>query len=307
MTEENLYLGAKAFRFCGTGGRMEIISPKMDFAFRELMEDDEIRRYFICDVLNMPVEQVKETRLGNSFLRRRHQKMKQGILDVKMFLHDGTRINLEMQLRRQKFWEKRSLYYLTKMYADILFMGEHFDRMRRCVAISILDFNLREDDRYHSVYRMRDEMGKDYSDLLELHIIELRKTLNGKSRMDDWIRLFNAETEEDLHMIKTKNVGVQRAKYVIQEMSLTEAMRDAFEAYRKRKMDRKSEDAYVYDQGKAAGEQIGIEQGIERGKQAEIFSSVQDGDYSIERGAQKMGISVDEFRKCMEEAGYTMK
>ncbi|MGN0336075.1 MAG: Rpn family recombination-promoting nuclease/putative transposase [Lachnospiraceae bacterium] len=286
---------------------MDIISPKMDFAFRELMEDDEVRRYFICDALNMSVEQVKETRLGNPFLRRRHRKMKLGILDVKVFLQDGTRINLEMQLRRQKFWEKRSLYYLAKMYADILFMGEHFDRLRRCVAISILDFNLTEDDRYHSVYRMRDEMGKDYSDLLELHIIELRKTLNGKSRMDDWIRLFNAETEEDLHMIKTKNVGVQRAKYVIQEMSLTEAMRDAFEAYRKRKMDRKSEDAYVYDQGKAAGEQIGIEQGIERGKQAEIFSSVQDGDYSIERGAQKMGISVDEFRKCMEEAGYTMK
>ena len=82
---------------------MEIISPKMDFAFRELMEDDEVRRYFICDVLNMPVEQVKETRLGSSFLRRRHRKMKQGILDVKVILHDGTRINLEMQLRRQKF------------------------------------------------------------------------------------------------------------------------------------------------------------------------------------------------------------
>ena len=110
-------------------------------------------------------------------------------------------------------------------------------------------------------------------------------------------------------MIKTKNAGVQRAKYVIQEMSLTEAMRDAFEAYRKRKMDRKPEDAYVYDQGKEAEEKIGIERGIERGieqgKQAEIFLSVQDGDYSIERGAQKMGISVDEFRKCMEEAGYT--
>ena len=139
-----------------------------------------------------------------------------------------------------------------------------------------------------------------------MHIIELRKTLTGNSRMDDWIRLFNAETEEDLHMIKTKNAGVQRAKYVIQEMSLTEAMRDAFEAYRKRKLDRKSEDAYVYDQGKEAGEQIGIERGIEQGKRAEIFSSVQDGDYSIERGAQKMGISVDEFRKCMEEVGYTM-
>ena len=143
----------------------------------------------------------------------------------------------------------------------------------------------------------------DYSDLLELHIIELRKTLTGNSRIDDWIRLFNAETEEDLHMIKTKNAGVQRAKYVLQEMSLTEAMRDALESYRKKRMDRKSEDAYVYDQGKEAGEQIGIE----RGKQAEIFSSVQEGDYSAERGAQKMGISVHEFRKCMEEAGYRIK
>ena len=301
MTEENLYLGAKAFRFCGTGGRMEIISPKMDFAFRELMEDDEIRRYFICDVLNMPVEQVKETRLGNSFLRRRHQKMKQGILDVKMFLHDGTRINLEMQLRRQKFWEKRSLYYLTKMYADILFMGEHFDRLRRCVAISILDFNLREDDRYHSVYRMRDEMGKDYSDLLELHIIELRKKLTGNSRLDDWIRLFNAETEEDLHMIKTKNAGVQRAKYVIQEMSLTEAMRDALESYRKRKMDRKSEDAYVYDQGKEAGEQIGMERGIEQGKQEVLLDLVQKGKLDVKTAAETCGITPKEFQKKMAE------
>ena len=156
-----------------------------------------------------------------------------------------------------------------------------------------------EDDRYHSVYRMRDEMGKDYSDLLELHIIELRKTLTGNSRVDDWIRLFNAKTEEDLHMIRTKNAGVEKAKYVIREMSLTESLREAVEYYRKKRMDRKSEDAYVYDQG--------LEQGLEQGKQAEIFTSVQDGDYGVERGAQKMGVSVDEFMKCMEEAGYTIK
>ena len=83
------------------------------------------------------------------------------------------------------------------------------------------------------------------------------------SRMDDWIRLFNAETEEDLQMIKTKNAGVQKAKYVIQEMSMTESLRDAVECYRKKKMDRKSEEAYVCDQGKEAGGQIGRERGIE--------------------------------------------
>ena len=269
---------------------MEIISPKMDFAFRELMEDDEVRRYFICDALNMPVEQIKETRLGNSFLRRRHQKMKQGILDVKVFLQDGTRIDLEMQLRRQKFWEKRSLYYLAKMYSDILFMGQNFDRLRRCIGISILDFNLTENERYHSVYRMRDETGKDYSDLLELHIIELRKTLTGNNRMDDWIRLFNAETEEDLYMIKTKNAGVQKAKYVIQEMSLTEAMCDALESYRKRKMDRKSEDAYVYDQG------------MERGKLAVLIDLVQEGKLDVDTAAETCGITPKEFGEKLKAA-----
>ena len=77
-------------------------------------------------------------------------------------------------------------------------------------------------------------------------------------------------------MIKTKNAGVQRAKYVIQEMSLTEAMRDALESYRKRKMDRKFEDAYVYDQGKEAGEQRGIERGIERGVELGIEAFILD-------------------------------
>lgn len=66
-------------------------------------------------------------------------------------------------------------------------------------------------------------------------------------------------------------------------------MRDAFEAYRKRKLDRKSEDAYVYDQGKEAGEQIGIErgieQGIEQGKQEVLLDLVQKGKLDVETAA----------------------
>lgn len=293
MTEEKFFFGVDVTRFCGTGGAMEIISPKMDFVFRELMEDEEVRNHFICDVLDMPVEQVKETRLGNSFLRRRHRKMKQGILDVKVYLYDGTRINIEMQLRRQKFWEKRSLYYLTKMFVDVLFVGENFDRLRRCVGISILDFNLTEDDRYHSVYRMRDESGKDYSDLMELHIIELGKTLLGNSRIDDWIKLFNIRTKEDLHMIKTKNPGIQRAKYMIQEMSLTESLREMVEYYRKKKMDRKSEDAYVYDKGKEEGEQIG--------KQTLLYELVSSGKLDVATAAEVCGMTVEKFQEKMSE------
>ena len=69
------------------------------------------------------------------------------------------------------------------MYEDILFGGEHFDRLRRCIAISILNFNLTEDDRYHSVYRMQDETGKDYSDLLE---IQYHRVIDNDGNTTGW-------------------------------------------------------------------------------------------------------------------------
>ena len=40
----------------------------------------------------------------------------------------------------------------------------------------------------------------------------------------------------------------------------------------------------------------------QQGRLQEIFTSVQEGDYSIERGAQKAGMSMDAFKKAMAEA-----
>ena len=56
--------------------------------------------------------------------------------------------------------------------------------------------------------------------------------------------------------------------------------------------------------GTEQGIKLGTEQGIKLGRDGEIFSSVQEGDYSIERGAQKMNLSVPEFMQQMESAGY---
>lgn len=44
--------------------------------------------------------------------------------------------------------------------------------------------------------------------------------------------------------------------------------------------------------------------GEQHGRLKEIFSSVQEGDYSVERGAQKAALSVDEFENAMKQAGY---
>ena len=46
------------------------------------------------------------------------------------------------------------------------------------------------------------------------------------------------------------------------------------------------------------------EEGREEGRENEIFLSVQEGDYNPKRGAEKLGITEDEFIKRMNAAGY---
>lgn len=43
---------------------------------------------------------------------------------------------------------------------------------------------------------------------------------------------------------------------------------------------------------------------IRRGRLQEIFLSVQEGDYSIERAAQKAGMDIQSVEKAMVDAGY---
>ncbi len=44
----------------------------------------------------------------------------------------------------------------------------------------------------------------------------------------------------------------------------------------------------------------------DEGRLNEIFSSVQDGDYSAQRGAQKANMSLPDFEIAMKKAGYTL-
>ena len=50
----------------------------------------------------------------------------------------------------------------------------------------------------------------------------------------------------------------------------------------------------------------GREEGLAEGRKTEVFVSVQEGDYGIVRGAQKLNLSVEEFEKEMSAAGYQL-
>ena len=257
----------------------DIISLKYDDMFHAVFTHENVRKQFLSDVLEIPLESIRTARLVTPRLWKRHRRQKLGILDIALALGDDTKVNVELQIRMQQQWVKRQLFYLARMYDEDLLMGQNYSRLKKCISIGILDFKLLDSESYHSVYRLRDEQGEELTDLWELHIIELGKGLRGE-RLDDWIRLFQAKSEEELEMLATKNKGLAEAAEVMKRMSLGRTLRYYYEAHLKAVRDRYGEDAYVRDQGRAEGLAEGIAQGtakgIAQGKAEAILQLLED-------------------------------
>ncbi|MCM1056673.1 MAG: Rpn family recombination-promoting nuclease/putative transposase [Firmicutes bacterium] len=184
---------------------------------------------------------------------------KQGILDVRVELNDDSRVNIELQIRMVAQWDKRSLFYLAKMFTEDLLSGERYHKLKKCICINILDFDLNESPAYHRRYKLRDENGEEFSDMFEIHVIELKKQISGEKPLDDWIRLFNAETEAELDMIKAKtgNQGILEAVKEVKVMSLRKDLRALYEGHMREIRDKYARDDYVREEGRAAGEAAG--------------------------------------------------
>ena len=241
---------------------MKITLLKYDFCIKEVMENEIVRKHFISDVLGIPLTDIKSVRMMNTFLWKRFRNQKQGILDIQLALNDDTKINIEMQMTQKAHWKKRTVFYLAKMFTADLRHGEAYKKAKKCVAITILDFNIDERREYHNVYMLRDQYGNVYTDIIELHTIELKKRPNTEqpSPLDEWHSLFNAETEEELDMIKsgTKNLGIIEAIKELKEISITDRIRLEREYRLKAKRDREAEDEYVFEQGRIAEREEGM-------------------------------------------------
>ena len=119
----------------------------------------------------------------------------------------------------------------------------------------------------------------------------------------DYVRAYHAEQEyENLEL--AINLAIDRC-------IMENVLRDFLKEHRSEVVKVTQLD-YTFDRqieleredAKREGIEHGIGLGIEQGRMDEVYSSVQEGDYGIERGAKKLNMSVIEFEKKMKEAGY---
>jgi len=249
----------KRRKFNQSGG---IIPATEDWCGKELLENREVREGFLSDILSIPRSAIKDTQIINASLWKRARKEKQGIVDIRIKLNNDRIINIEIQVLKRDHWDKRQLFYLSKMYTENARRGEDYDNLPDCISIAILDFNLTEDEEYFRCYKFRDENGKVFSDAMTVYILELRKTLGRENVMDDWIRVFGAKSEEDLDMIKSNNKGILEAIKELKEIGLYNIFREEYEYRLKVKRDTRARESYVRKEGIAIGKTEGKAEAI---------------------------------------------
>ena len=268
-----------------------LMKPKIDFAFKEIMTDEKARIGFLSAVLKLKPEDIKETHILNPYLGKVHEEDKLGILDVHILMNNNTEIDTEIQLSEMRIWANRSLFYASKMYTDQIEQGQKYDVLKKCVSISILDFELFKDqEEFYSSFHIReDQRNFLFTDKMEFHVIELPKLPKERKEESSDVELrakfINSEREEEFDMLAKQNPYIESAYKKLQVISQDKEKRLEYEAREKAIRD--------YNQCMYEAEQRGIEIGEQRGIEAGIKNMAEV--------YQKFGQSYKEAKEAVQE------
>lgn len=238
-----------------------LMSPKVDFAFKEIMSNEKVRIGFLSAVLNIKDTDIKSTVMLNTNLKKVHGDEKQGILDVRLFMNDDTEIDIEIQLSYMKTWADRSVFYLAKMLTEQANINKKYSNFKKCIGINILDFvYVKNTERFHTSYHFREDIDNSlYTDVLECHLIELPKLPKNSdgTSLYDWIRFMKADTKEEFVMLAKKSVYLDEAYKQLEIISQDEEKRLEYTSRQKA----------LYDYNTLMEERFedGFEKGIEQG------------------------------------------
>ena len=236
-----------------------IMLPTVDFCFAELMKNDKVRKGFIAALLGVSPEEVEDTMMLPAALGGNWPDDKLGILDVHVLLADGTRMNMEMQVKYFECWDERVLFYMGRMFAGQIKKGEPYEKLQKCIHVSILDFVHFPDDVqcYRTIHFRDDKTGNVYSDKMEIQILELKKLQKEVRTGEDvilWMKFFSGKSREEFESVAKANEYLNEAYHTLRTMSADEKKRMEYEARDKALRDYNSQISSAERRGKEEAE-----------------------------------------------------
>ena len=202
-----------------------------DYIFKKIFSkkgNESILKDFLISVLNIPIQKV-ETRAEVS-LERQLGENKLGRLDILAKLDDSTIVNIEVQILNKYNFIDRTMYYWSGNYYNELRAGEDYNKVKKVIAINILDYEIFEEGPYHEIARIRrDFKNKILTDKMELHFIQIPKFLKEnrgtKTKLEQWMQFISQKDEKEVELAMKENEEIKKANEEYEYLTGDEAER----------------------------------------------------------------------------------
>lgn len=262
---------------------LRILSPKNDYLFKKLFFDEsdknEILKKLLQDCIEFDDKQVSEIILIDRTIDRELEDDKTIIFDVNAKLSDGTLVNVEIQKINQNNFTQRTIFYASKRLASQAIKGLGYEILKQTVALNIVDFDLFGDTNefYSTFYLMEQNRHTRLNSLLRIDFLELQKLDESNNDKDSkkalWVKFFNAESKEELDMLKEADVTFDKPVSKLVHLSSDPSILTAYEQREKARMDEIGRIQYAKEEGKEEGIKVGIKVGKEEGEKENQFKT----------------------------------
>jgi predicted transposase/invertase (TIGR01784 family) len=203
---------------------------KNDTLFKMLfVKYPDLLKRLVATLLGIRYESIEQFEITNPEMPPETLGDKRCRLDINMTV-DGRRVDLEIQVKDEHDYPERSLFHWAREYSTALGKGGEYIELPRVVIISIVAFKLFDCVEFHSEYLpLEVTRHTPLTDRMSLHYFELPKlpkTVNADDTLQLWLKLFDAETEQELQQIKALEVKVmEQAIEAYRSITATEEFR----------------------------------------------------------------------------------
>ena len=112
-------------------------------------------------------------------------------LDIVAVMTDGSRVEVEVQVKNRNDHVPRSVYYLTALHTSQMNSGASYSDLTRTISIHLLAFSLFAGKRFRRTFRLCDtETGETLCDDLTLLYLEIPKYAKNRvprNRLEYWL------------------------------------------------------------------------------------------------------------------------
>ena len=129
---------------------------------------------------------------------------KSAILDILAITNTGIKINIEVQVCKDRYMAERALYYWSRVYGGQLQKKESYDKLNKVISIILMDFDFFEqyESEFHQLYHITNDAHPQdrLIDHFEMHFIELDKLhysdIKKLKQSDRWIAYLSRKVND---------------------------------------------------------------------------------------------------------------